>query len=51
MALAACAGSAAAVEPQTALLGVTPVPEPGGYTLALMAVTIGCIALLRRKPK
>lgn len=50
MALAACAGSAAAVEPRTILLNITPVPEPG-YTLALMAVTIGCIALLRRKPK
>jgi hypothetical protein len=51
MALAACAGSAAAVEPGSTLLNITPVPEPGSYTLALMAVTIGCIALLRRKPK
>lgn len=51
MALAVCAGAAAAREPGSALLSITPVPEPGGYTLALMAVTIGCIALLRRKPK
>jgi len=31
---------------------ITPVPEPNGYTLALMALTLGCgLAVMRRKPK
>jgi len=51
--LAACgiSNATAAVGPDNGLLTITPVPEPGSYTLALMAITIGCIALLRRKPK
>ena len=51
MALAVCGMTTVEAGAAQAGPSVTSVPEPNGYTLALMALTLGCVAVLRRKPK